>query len=70
QIKVLRILIDNKIPKEEFDQLAVQTATLPEAIIESINEIALEIIDDIIIDSEQLTIIEEYIDSIKSIIKK
>jgi hypothetical protein len=70
QLKVLRILLANKIPKEELDKLAEQTGTLPEAIIESINDIALEIIDDIIIDSELLTIIDEYLDSIKSIIKK
>lgn len=69
QLEVLRILIVSKKPKEQLDQLAEQTGTLPEAMIESINEIALEIIDDIIIDSELLNIIDEYLDRIKTIIK-
>ena len=70
QQKVLRALVANKNPKEQLDQIAEQTGTLPEAIIESINEIALEIIDDIIIDSDLITIINEYLDKIKSIVKR
>ncbi|MFX0125242.1 MAG: TerB N-terminal domain-containing protein, partial [Candidatus Hodarchaeota archaeon] len=70
QLRILGILLVNKTPKEQLDQIAEQNGTLPEAIIESINEIALEIIDDIIIDSELLNIIEEYLDRLKSIIKK
>ncbi|UCE14284.1 MAG: hypothetical protein JSV04_03685, partial [Candidatus Heimdallarchaeota archaeon] len=70
QLKVLRILSTSKIPKEQLDQIAEQTGTFPEAIIESINEIALQIIDDIIIDSELLTVIDEYLDRIRSIIKR
>ncbi len=68
QLKILNILITSKNPKEQLDQIAEQGASLPEAIIESINEIAIEIIDDIIIDSELLNVIDEYLDRIKSII--
>jgi hypothetical protein len=70
QKEVLRALIANKNPKELLNQIAAQTGSLPEAIIELINEIALEIIDDIIIDSDHITIIEEYLDIIKSIVKR
>ncbi|MFW9902960.1 MAG: TerB N-terminal domain-containing protein [Candidatus Thorarchaeota archaeon] len=69
QLKVLRILATNKTPKEQLDFIADETGTLPETIIESINEIALEIIDDIVIESDLLTIIDEYLDKIKSILK-
>ncbi|MFX1516620.1 MAG: TerB N-terminal domain-containing protein [Promethearchaeota archaeon] len=69
QHQVLRALVANETPKEQLDQIAEQTGTLPEAIIESINEIALETIDDIIIDSDLFTIIDEYLDMIKTIVK-
>ncbi|MHA2245549.1 MAG: TerB N-terminal domain-containing protein [Candidatus Hodarchaeales archaeon] len=69
QLKVLRVIIASKKPKEQLDLIAEQTGSLPEAIIESINEIAIEIIEDIIIDSALLNVIDEYLDRIKSIIK-
>ena len=61
-------MIANENPKEQLDQITEKNGSLPEAIIESINEIAIEILDDIIIDSEQLNVIEEYLVRIKSII--
>ncbi|MFX1423759.1 MAG: TerB N-terminal domain-containing protein [Promethearchaeota archaeon] len=69
QLKFLKSLLFSENPKEQLDQIAEQTGTLPETIIESINEIAIEVIDDIIIDSELLNVIDEYLDKIKSILK-
>ena len=69
QLRILTILITSENPKEQLNQIAEQTGTLPEAIIESINETAIEIIDDVIIDGELLKLIDEYLDNIKSIIK-
>ncbi|MFX1252108.1 MAG: TerB N-terminal domain-containing protein [Promethearchaeota archaeon] len=59
QLDTLKTILSSNNPKERIKHIAEEAGLMPEAIIEAINEIAFEIIGDIIVD-EDYSIIEEY----------
>jgi hypothetical protein len=67
QIKVIKAIVENESPQELVSKIAKENFTMPENMIDSINEIALELIGDILINSD-LEIEPENLDEIKQLI--
>ncbi|WIV17544.1 TerB N-terminal domain-containing protein [Paenibacillus polygoni] len=64
QLEVLYILRDQK-GSAELQRIATKAGSMPELMIEEINEISMEIIGDILIDGEEIT--EEYIEALQTL---
>ncbi|MBD7968475.1 TerB N-terminal domain-containing protein [Paenibacillus gallinarum] len=64
QLEVLYILRDQK-GNAELQKIATKAGSMPELMIEEINEISMDIIGDILIDGEEIT--EEYIEALQTL---
>ncbi|MFX0065353.1 MAG: TerB N-terminal domain-containing protein, partial [Candidatus Hermodarchaeota archaeon] len=69
QLDTLKTILNSNNPKERIKQIAEHAGLMPEVIIEAINEIAFEIIGDIIVD-EDYSIIEEYNQDLRDLFKE
>lgn len=64
QLEVLYILRDQK-GSAELQKIATKAGSMPELLIEEINEISMDMIGDILIDGEEIT--EEYIEALETL---
>ncbi len=71
QEKVLFIVLENNEPKEQIDVIANEEFTMPEILLDEINDLSTQYIGDIIIDTfgDEISVLEQYIEELKKAIK-